>query len=113
MLPSRARGVAAAIIALAGVAAILCLPPSLDGRLREIANEDDLGWPFAVKGEIDDETLISLVAFVRSRPALPDVPEGLAPQEEVKSWPLSVIVRQGDQFIAALRNGQQKFSESR
>jgi hypothetical protein len=76
----------------------------LSGRLREFANEHDLGWPFAVRGEIDDETLISLVAFVRSRPALPDVPEGSAPRE-VKSWPLSVIGRQGDQFIAALRNG--------
>ena len=76
----------------------------LSGRLREFANEHDLGWPFAVRGQIDDETLISLVAFVRSRPALPDVPEGSAPREVV-SWPLSVIVRQGDQFIAALRNG--------
>ena len=47
---------------------------------------------------------ISLVAFVRSRPALPGVPEGSAPREVV-SWPLLVIVQQGDQFIAALRNG--------
>ena len=53
----------------------------LDGRLREFANEHDLGWPFAVKGEIDDETLISLVAFVRSRPAIPATPEGAAPEK--------------------------------
>ncbi len=53
----------------------------LDGRLREFANEHDLGWPFAVKGEIDDETLISLVVFVRSRPAIPATPEGAAPEK--------------------------------
>jgi hypothetical protein len=76
----------------------------LDGRRREFANEDDLGWPFAVRGEIDDETLISLVGFVRSRPPIPGVPEGAAPREVV-SWPLSVIAQQDDQFIAALRNG--------
>jgi hypothetical protein len=70
----------------------------------EIASEEDLAWPFAVHGEIDDETLISLVTFVRSRPPLPNVPEGSAPREVV-SAPLSVVARQGDQFIAAFRTG--------
>ena len=77
----------------------------LGGKPPEITNDNDLGWPFRVEGEIDNETLISLVAFVRSRPALPVVPEGSAPREVV-SWPLSVIARQGDRFVWALWHGQ-------
>lgn len=78
------------------------LPP---GELAsEIASEQDLAWPFAVEGELDDETLISLVTFVRSRPRLPDVPEGQAPRNVV-SAPLSRVARRGDQFIAAFRTG--------
>jgi hypothetical protein len=68
----------------------------------EIASEKDLAWPFAVHGEIDDETLISLVTFVRSRPPLPNVPEGSAPREVV-SAPLFGVWRQGDTFIVGLR----------
>lgn len=51
----------------------------------EIASEQDLAWPFAVDGELDDETLISLVTFVRSRPPIPAVPEGQAPREVVSA----------------------------
>ena len=36
----------------------------------EISDERDIGWPFAVEGEIEDETLISVVAFIRSRPRI-------------------------------------------
>ena len=68
----------------------------------EIAGEMDLAWPFAVHGEIDDETLMSLVTFVRSRPPLPDVPEGSA-KRAVVSAPLSGVWRQGDTFIVGLR----------
>ena len=74
----------------------------LAGKPREIAGERDLGWPFTVAGDIDDETLISLVTFVRSRPAIPGVPEGSAPREVV-SAPLSGVWRQGDRFIVGLR----------
>jgi hypothetical protein len=70
----------------------------------EIAGEQDLAWPFTVDGEIDDETLVSLVTFLRARPPIPGVPEGQAPREVV-SAPLSVIARRGDQFIAAFRTG--------
>jgi hypothetical protein len=76
----------------------------LVGSGGEIAGEQDLAWPFAVDGEIEDETLISLVTFVRSRPPIPGVPEGQAPREVV-SAPLSTIARRGDQFIAAFRTG--------
>jgi hypothetical protein len=74
----------------------------LEGSGDEIAGEKDLAWPFAVHGEIDDETLISLVTLVRSRPPLPNVPEGSAPRE-VASAPLSSVWRQGDTFIVVLR----------
>jgi hypothetical protein len=76
----------------------------LGGSVGEITGDQDLAWPFAVYGEIDDETLISLVTFIRSRPPIPGVPEGSAPREVV-SAPLSVIARRGDQFIAAFRTG--------
>jgi hypothetical protein len=68
----------------------------------QITDERDLVWPFAVNGEIDDETLISLVTFVRSRPPIPGVPEGAAPREVV-SAPLSGVWRRVDQFIVAVR----------
>lgn len=77
-----------------------CVP--LAGLTGEISDERDLAWPFAVNGDIDDETLISLVTFVRSRPPIPGVPEGAAPREVVGA-PLSGVWRQGDQFIVALR----------
>jgi hypothetical protein len=30
----------------------------------ELAGEDDLGWPFIVQGEFDDDTLVSIVTFI-------------------------------------------------
>jgi hypothetical protein len=74
----------------------------LVGPAGEITGDRDLAWPFAVNGEVDDETLLSLVTFVRSRPPLPGVPEGQAPREVV-SAPLSGVWRRDDQFIVALR----------
>jgi hypothetical protein len=74
----------------------------LAGSAGEITSEKDLAWPFAVHGEIDDATLISLVTFVRSRPPLPNVPEGSAPREVV-SAPLSGVWRKSDSFIVGLR----------
>jgi hypothetical protein len=73
-------------------------------QARQIASRDDLAWPFEVEGGLDDETLLSLVAFVRSSPRLPDVPEDAAPRV-VPTSPLSVVARQGDQFTVALRLG--------
>lgn len=74
----------------------------LVGPTGEIAGDQDLAWPFAVDGGIDDETLISLVTFVRSRPPIPGVPEGQAPRQ-VASAPLFVVRRLGDQFMVVLR----------
>ncbi len=44
------------------------------GRAGEIANERDIAWPFAVEGEIEDATLLSVVAFIRSKPKISGVP---------------------------------------
>jgi hypothetical protein len=75
-------------------------------RPGEIADEHDVRWPFAVVGEIDDETLISLVTFVRSGPAIPGVPDGHGPGTELVSAPLSTVMAgQGGEFIVALRTG--------
>jgi hypothetical protein len=62
----------------------------------------DLAWPFAVYGQIDDETLISLVTFVRSRPAIPDISEGQSPEANSERS-LSGVWRQGGQFFVGLR----------
>ena len=67
-----------------------------------IADEQDLALPFEVDGEIDDETLMSLVTFVRSRPPLPHVAEGQAPRD-VPRAPLSGVWRRGDAFVVGLR----------
>ena len=47
-------------------------------------------------------TVISLVAFIRAKPSLPGVPEGLAPRA-VAEAPISAVVRRNEQFIVALR----------
>jgi hypothetical protein len=74
-------------------------------RLFEISSERDLGWPFVVDDQIDDATLVSLVAFIRSKPRIPGVPDGILPRE-VADAPVSSVVRQGDEFIVGLRTGE-------
>jgi hypothetical protein len=71
------------------------------GSAGEMANENDLAWPFAVDGDFDDETLTSLVTFVR-RPPIPGIPADQAPRQVV-GGPLSLVWRRGDQFIVAFR----------
>ena len=68
-------------------------------------DERDISWPFAVQGEIDDETLISVVAFIRSKPAIPNLPAGAAPRT-VSSVPISVVARQGESLVVALRTSE-------
>jgi hypothetical protein len=74
----------------------------LAGLHREITDERDMAWPFAVDGDIDDDTLISLVTFVRSKPRLPGVREGQA-RTEVPSAPISGVWRLTDHFYVGLR----------
>jgi hypothetical protein len=67
-------------------------------------DERDVSWPFAVHGDIDDDTLIDLVEFIRSKPAIP-VPEGAAFHNLVNA-PIAVVARVDDGFIVALRTSE-------
>ena len=68
--------------------------------------EWDIGRPFILEGEIDDDTLLSLVAFVRSKPEIPGVPEGAAPRHVAGMSPITHIKRTGDKFLVSLRTGE-------
>ena len=58
--------------------------------------------PFAVEGEIDDATLVSLVAFIRSTPLIPGVPEGAVPRQ-VAAAPIDVIAQRANDIFVGLR----------
>ena len=77
-------------------------------RPGDISSERDLGWPFAVVGELDDETLTSLVTFIRSRPPIPGVPVGLE-LRQVAGSPIFSIAHEGDRFTVTLRTGDATF----
>jgi hypothetical protein len=68
----------------------------------DIRSEQDLAWPFAVEGEFDDGSLVSLVGFIRSSPPIPDVPEGRIPRQ-VTSAPIYVIARRDATIVVGLR----------
>jgi hypothetical protein len=74
-------------------------------RHFEVSDEEDVGWPFVVDGQFDDATLMSIVAFIRSRPRIPDRPENVRPLE-VAGAPISVIARRDDGVVVALRTGE-------
>lgn len=74
-------------------------------RRGEMIDERDISWPFVLLDEIDDETLISVVAFVRSRPAIPGLPEAAAPRN-VSNAPIAGVAREDDSLIVALRTSE-------
>jgi hypothetical protein len=75
-----------------------CVP--IAGRqLGEIEGEHDLDWPFVMRGEFDDDTLISIVEFIRSEPPIP-VPAFL---NNVPAEPIGGIARDGDAIVVSLR----------
>jgi len=78
----------------------------LGRQAAEVTGEWDIGWPFTVEGEIDDDTLLGLVAFVRSKPEVPGVPEGAAPRHVDGMWPISHIRRTGDTYLVSLLTGE-------
>lgn len=49
-----------------------------EGHVTEIRDERDMNWPFPVQSEIDDDTLIGIVTFVRSKPPIPGAKEDQA-----------------------------------
>ena len=79
------------------------LPGRAPGDLRD---DFDAGRPFAIEGELDDATILSLVAFIRSNPAIPGVPEGQAPSQVDGKWPISFISRAGETFIVGLSTSE-------
>jgi hypothetical protein len=74
-------------------------------RHFEINSEKDFGWPFVVDGQLDDAALISLVAFIRSRPRIPDRPEGVGPRE-VAAAPITAVLRRDDEVVVTLRTSE-------
>ena len=80
-----------------------CVP--VNGRQPgDIRSQDDLGWPFIVQGEFDDDTLVSIVAFMRSGPEIPDVPKGRQPRE-VSVTQFGSVARQADAFLVTMQHG--------
>ncbi len=71
-------------------------------QLGEVRHEYDAGWPFFVEGELDDETLVSVVEFIRSRPPVP----GWEPTAQVSQAPISSILRRGAEVFVNLRTGE-------
>jgi hypothetical protein len=68
----------------------------------EIQGEHDLGWPFSVRGEFEDDTLISIVEFIRSEPPIP-VPAFL---KRVPAAPIAGITRRDDAIEVGFREGE-------
>jgi len=68
-------------------------------QLGEIEGEHDRDWPFVVRGDFDDDTLISVVEFIRSQPPIP-VPAFL---KSVPADPIEGIARDGDAIVVGLR----------
>jgi hypothetical protein len=73
--------------------------PTTGRRQGEIKGEHDLDWPFIVRGEFDDDTLISIVEFIRSQPPIP-VPALL---KSVPPVPIAGIARRDDTIEVGLR----------
>jgi hypothetical protein len=72
----------------------------ITGRQQgEIVSADDLSWPFILDGEFDDDTLISVVEFIRSQPPIPV----RAFLKTVPAAPISVIARRDEAIVVALR----------
>ena len=76
-----------------------CIP--MPGRQPgELQGSDDLGWPFIVQGELDDDTLISVVTFIRNEPRIPM--ENWRGRQVARA-PISVVRRQDDAISVSLR----------
>ena len=75
----------------------------VSGRpLGEVLDENDVSWPFVVQGEFDDDTLISVVEFIRSQPPVP-VPAFL---RSVPAAPIAGIQRLDDAIVVGLRTSE-------
>jgi hypothetical protein len=73
--------------------------PTTGRQPGEIETDHDLGWPFILYDEFDDETVISLVEFIRSQPPIP-MP---AFRKSVPAAPIAGIARRDDTIVVGLR----------
>jgi hypothetical protein len=76
--------------------------PIAGRRPGEILDEGDPGWPFALQGEFDDDTLISVVEFIRSQPPIP-MPAFI---RKVPAAPIAGILRRDDAIVVGLRTSE-------
>jgi hypothetical protein len=74
-------------------------------RHFEVDSDRDTGWPFIVDGQLDDETLMSIVAFIRTRPRIPGRSDSVHPLA-VADAPISGITRRNNEVIVTLRTGE-------
>jgi len=71
-------------------------------RHFEIGGAQDIGWPFVVDGQFDDETLLSIVAFIRTRPRVSETPESVS----MSGAPVSSILRRNNEVVVITRTGE-------
>ena len=72
--------------------------PTAGRQQGEIESEQDLDWPFILYAEFDDDTLISIVEFIRSQPSIP-VP---AFRKSVPGAPIGGIASRDDAIAEAV-----------
>jgi hypothetical protein len=76
--------------------------PTQGRQPKDISSESDIDWPFTVDGEFDDDTLVSVVEFVRSNPRVPM----RAFAQHISRAPISVIARRDDGILVAQRTSE-------
>jgi hypothetical protein len=74
-----------------------------DGAPGQLSGDLDPTWPFLVSGDFDDDTLLSLVAFIRTSPPLPGVREDEAPRNVAGDKPLSSVARKDNSVIVSIK----------
>jgi len=73
------------------------------GAPGQLSGDLDPTWPFVVSSELDDETLVSLISFIRSSPRIPQVPEDQAPRNVYGDRPVSAVVQKGESVVVTIK----------
>jgi hypothetical protein len=71
-------------------------------RCNDISSERDRAWPFVVQGDLDDDTLVSVVTFVRSMPRLQLGTFSIT----VGTAPIAGLTRRDDAIIVSFRTAE-------
>ena len=72
-------------------------------RAGDIGGDKDIGWPFIVEGEIDDQTLVSVFEFIRSKPLVAEPKVKNAAPIFVPDAPVSSMRRRADEIEVVFR----------